>query len=126
MPTRRELIIGAASMAPAAAAIAVDQKLEHVFPEPTIPQARTETGVSPQVMLGKQLQENDELAWVWHCNIASCALCEGNDHQHAQMIAVRAMWHLFSVDTEKLHRLYYPEDKPLWPAIDLVKSPDFS
>lgn len=51
--------------------------------------------------LMKVLQDDPEMAWAWHCNIAMPIMDELNvSHKQANFAAARLMSHLFEVDMQ--------------------------
>ena len=48
--------------------------------------------------LSQAMQNDQDLAWVWHCNIAAGLLYEGVDHKTANLAAARFMSIAFGVD----------------------------
>lgn len=50
--------------------------------------------------LKKEMIEDPEYAWGWHCNIAQCSVAEGLDHDAANRAAARFMFLLFGQKLE--------------------------
>lgn len=73
--------------------------------------------------LQKQLQNDDDLAWGWHCNIAMAiydtvqpAVDHHNKHRFANEAAARTMSRIFNVDMTK-HR-HWEDMKKGWSILD--------
>jgi len=49
-------------------------------------------------ILKKAIQDDDDYAWSWHCNIAVPFMDEGGTHEMANRAAARCMRTMFGVD----------------------------
>lgn len=49
----------------------------------------------------RHINSDPGLGWVWHCNIACCAIDEGVCHKSANQIAARFMKMAFGFDSTK-------------------------
>jgi len=56
---------------------------------------------NPVQTLRKMLQEDEDWAWSWQCNIAIHAIDLGVDHQTANRAAARFMSSVFHIDVKK-------------------------
>ncbi len=52
-------------------------------------------------ILKQALQEDEEYAWSWHCNLAVPFMDEGGSHKSSNKAAARIMYNFFRVDTSK-------------------------
>jgi hypothetical protein len=52
-------------------------------------------------ILKQALQEDEEYAWTFHCNLAVPMMDEGCSHKKANKAAARIMYNLFRVDTSQ-------------------------
>lgn len=48
--------------------------------------------------LSQAIQNDQDLAWTWHCNVAVTSLDQGVDHKTANLAATRFMSTVFGVD----------------------------
>lgn len=53
---------------------------------------------SPMSKLSKQLQNDPEYAWSWHCNVAVHMMDAGLSHKKSNKIAARFMYSIFGVN----------------------------
>lgn len=59
-------------------------------------------GIKPQMdVIRKRMQEESDLAWGWHCNVAMAFIDEGGDRESANRAAARFMKAAFGVDTSQ-------------------------
>jgi hypothetical protein len=52
-------------------------------------------------VLKKAMEEDEDYAWSWHCNIAMAAYDEGLSHKKANKAANRFMKLCFGIDTKE-------------------------
>lgn len=80
--------------------------------------------------LSQAMQNDQDLAWTWHCNIAVGSLDEGVDHKTANLAAARFMSIAFGVDVttfDEWNRFDWAKKPPQpSPAANVPETPDSS
>lgn len=91
---------------------AVPDFKDWVGPEPV--KEKEDTKVHPSEELAKLIREDEDLAWVWHCEIAEQICEDGATSELRNKAAARVMSALFTVDMTESY--YYKSAKSTWPV----------